>query len=141
MPRPGLARAHAESERIHSPMPQAEGKEEGMDSSAGQWGPVDRPTAALGMIGVQPGAVVSRTLIKKPSGTVTLFAFDSGEELSEHTAPYSALLFALRGEAEVRISGKPHELHTGELLGLPANEPHALRARSPFQMMLIMIRD
>jgi len=112
-----------------------------VDSSATQRSPLDQPTPALDLVVVQPGAVVSRTLIKKPSGTVTLFAFDTGEELSEHTAPYSALLYALRGEAEVRISGKPHELHAGELLGLPAKEPHALRARSPFQMMLIMIRE
>lgn len=112
-----------------------------MDTSASQLGPLDQPTSAVDLVVIQPGAVLSRTLIKKPSGTVTLFAFDTGEELSEHTAPYSALLLGLRGEAEVRISGEPHLLHAGELLGLPANQPHALHARSPFQMMLIMIRE
>ncbi|MGA2819381.1 MAG: cupin domain-containing protein [Anaerolineales bacterium] len=112
-----------------------------MASSASQTGALDHPTLALGLVEVQSGAVVSRTLVKKASGTVTLFAFDSGEELSEHTAPYGALLYALRGEAEVRISGKPHEVHDGELLELPANQPHALRAHSTFKMMLIMIRE
>ena len=120
---------------------QAVGKEEAVDSFAGQSGPLDHPNVALDLIGVQPGAVVSRTLIKKPNGTVTLFAFDTGEELSEHTAPYSALLYALQGDADVHISGRLHELHAGELLALPPKAPHALRARSPFQMMLIMIRD
>lgn len=112
-----------------------------MVSSASQTGALDHPTLALDLVEVQSGAVVSRTLVKKPSGTVTLFAFDTGEELSEHTAPYGALLYALQGEAEVRISAKPHEIHGGELLELPANQPHALHAHSPFKMMLIMIRE
>jgi quercetin dioxygenase-like cupin family protein len=112
-----------------------------MDFSGTQANSLLHPTAALELVKVQPGAVVSRTLIKKPSGTVTLFAFDAGEELSEHTAPYSALLFSLQGEAEVRIAGTAHDLRAGQLLELPSNQPHSLRARSAFQMMLIMIRE
>jgi quercetin dioxygenase-like cupin family protein len=112
-----------------------------MDPAAPQTNPLDHPTSALGLVEIQPGAVVSRTLINLPCGTVTLFAFDAGEELSEHTAPYSALLYGLQGEVEVRIAGKAHELHPGELLKLPAKQPHSLRARSAFQMMLTMIRE
>jgi quercetin dioxygenase-like cupin family protein len=83
----------------------------------------------------------SRTLVKKKTGTVTLFAFDRGEGLSEHTAPFDALVIVLDGEAEITIAGKAHILAAGETILMPANQPHALRAGQPFKMMLVMIRD
>lgn len=92
------------------------------------------------LIGYQSASVVSRTLIKKPAGTVTLFAFDAGEGLSEHTAPYDALIVLLDGEAEVQIAKETHAVKKGQALLLPANVPHALRATSKFKMMLTMIR-
>jgi quercetin dioxygenase-like cupin family protein len=89
----------------------------------------------------QDGAVVSRTLIDKKVGTVTMFAFDEGQGLSEHTAPYDAMVMITDGEAEIRISGEPFHLQQGETIILPSNKPHALRALAPFKMMLIMIRS
>ena len=89
----------------------------------------------------QEGAVVSRTLIDKKVGTVTMFAFDEDQGLSEHTAPYDAMVMITEGEAEIRISGEPFQLKQGETIILPAGKPHALRAISPFKMMLIMIRS
>jgi quercetin dioxygenase-like cupin family protein len=89
----------------------------------------------------QEGAVVSRTLIDKKVGTVTMFAFDDGQGLSEHTAPYDAMVMITDGRAEVTISGEPFLLSAGEMIVMPANKPHALRALSPFKMMLIMIRS
>jgi quercetin dioxygenase-like cupin family protein len=93
------------------------------------------------LIEYQDGSVVSRTIIDKEAGTVTLFAFDQGEGLSEHTAPYDALVYILDGEAKVTISGKPVRLKTGEMTIMPANEPHALSAVTKFKMLLIMIRS
>ena len=93
------------------------------------------------LIDYQEGSVVSRTIIDKKAGTVTLFAFDEGQGLSEHTAPYDALVYILDGEAEVVISGKPIRLKKGELTIMPANEPHALTAVSRFKMLLTMIRS
>ena len=87
------------------------------------------------------GAVVSKTLLKKQSGTVTLFAFDAGQGLSEHTAPFDALVEILDGEAEVTISGKPYTLKAGEMIIMPANDPHALKAAKRFKMMLVMIKS
>ena len=84
---------------------------------------------------------MSRTLIDKKPGTVTLFAFDEGEGLSEHTAPYDALVYVYDGRASITISGEPHEVEEGEVIIMPANEPHALRALTPFKMMLVMIRS
>ena len=92
------------------------------------------------LIDYQGGSVVSRTIIDKEAGTVTLFAFDEGEGLSEHTAPYDALVYVLDGDAEVVISGKPVRLKTGEMTIMPANEPHALSAVTKFKMLLVMIR-
>ena len=94
-----------------------------------------------GLVSYQPGAVVSRTLIKQPTGTVTLFAFDQGEGLSEHTAPFDALVQVLDGETEIRIDGRPHRLHAGEMIIMPANHPHALTAITRFKMALVMIRS
>jgi quercetin dioxygenase-like cupin family protein len=93
------------------------------------------------MIDYQEGSVVSRTLVKKKTGTVTLFAFDRGEGLSEHTAPFDALVFVLDGEAEVTVSGVASRVGQGEMLLLPAGEPHALTAVERFKMMLTMIRS
>ena len=86
------------------------------------------------------GSVVSRTIIDKKVGTVTLFSFDVGQGLSEHSAPYDALVCLLDGEAEIIISGKPHLVKEGEMIIMPANEPHALNAAKRFKMMLVMIR-
>jgi quercetin dioxygenase-like cupin family protein len=88
----------------------------------------------------QEGAIVSRVLLKNKGGTVTLFAFDRGEGLSEHTAPFDALVFMVEGEAEVEIAGKAYRVTRGETITLPANIPHAVRAATPFKMMLTMIR-
>ena len=93
------------------------------------------------LIAYQANSVVSRTIIDKKAGTVTLFAFDQGEGLSEHTAPYDALVYILDGEADIVISGKPVRLKKGELTIMPANEPHALSAVTKFKMLLTMIRS
>ena len=92
-------------------------------------------------IAFQEGSVVSRTLLEKEAGTVTLFAFDKGQGLSEHTAPFDALVHVLEGEAEVTISGKPHPLRAGEMILMPANRPHALTAVERFKMLLTMVRS
>jgi len=92
------------------------------------------------LVAYQPGSVVSRQLVKKPAGNVTLFAFAEGEGLSEHTAPFDALVVVLDGEAEVSIDGAPYTVRAGESLLLPAHHPHALRAAERFKMMLVMIR-
>jgi len=89
----------------------------------------------------QDGAVVSRTLLDKDAGTVTLFAFDKGEGLSTHSAPYDATVLVVEGEAEIKISGKANRVKAGELIIMPANKPHALRAVERFKMLLIMIRS
>lgn len=93
-----------------------------------------------GLVEYQPGAVVSRTVIKKSAGTVTAFAFDAGEGLSEHTAPYDALVLGIDGEAEISIASVVHRVSVGQLLRLPAGQPHAVRAITPFKMLLVMIR-
>ena len=89
----------------------------------------------------QEGSVVSRTIVDKGTGTVTFFAFDEGQGLSEHTAPFDALVYLLEGEAEVVLSGKPMRLKEGEMVIMPANQPHALRATKRFKMILTMIRS
>jgi quercetin dioxygenase-like cupin family protein len=88
----------------------------------------------------QDGAVVSREILKKSSGTVTLFAFDQGQGLSEHTAPFDALVQLVDGSAEITISGKSNRLKKGEMIIMPANEPHALKAVKKFKMILVMIK-
>jgi len=94
-----------------------------------------------GLVDYQPGAVVSRQVIAKPTGTVTLFAFDKGEGLSEHTAPFDALVQVLEGEVEITISKRPHRLKAGEAVIMPANEPHGLKALDRFKMLLVMIKS
>jgi len=101
---------------------------------------LDGPINVADLVALQPGAVVSRTLVKKTAGTVTAFAFDAGEGLSEHTAPYDALALNLAGEADITISGKVHRLGPGQILRLPAGQPHAVKAATPFKMLLVMIR-
>jgi len=98
------------------------------------------PNSLVDMVNYQKGAVVSKTIIEKNTGTVTLFAFDMGQGLSEHTAPFDALVQVLDGEVEIRISGKPFYLKQGEIIIIPAHEPHALKAISDFKMLLTMIR-
>jgi len=92
------------------------------------------------MVNYQDGTIVSKTLINKDKGTVTLFAFDKDQSLSEHTAPFDALVQAIDGEIKVVISGKNHHLTTGEMILMPANVPHAVKAIEKFKMMLIMIK-
>lgn len=86
------------------------------------------------------GSVVSKTLLKKDVGNITLFSFDAGQGLSEHTSPYDAVVHILDGEAEIRIDGKPISVKAGEMVVMPANIPHALQAHQQFKMLLIMIR-
>ena len=89
----------------------------------------------------QDGAVVSKTLLKKETGTVTLFAFDRGQELSEHTVPHDALVYLVDGEGEFTVSGESQRLGSGDLLLMPGDEPHAVRATQRFKMLLTMIRS
>ncbi len=96
---------------------------------------------AAALVDYQDGSVVSRTLVDKKAGTVTAFAFAGGQGLSEHTAPFDAMVHVLEGEAEITISGTPLRAKAGRMVIMPANEPHALRAVSPFKMLLIMIRE
>jgi len=93
------------------------------------------------MIEYQTDSVVSKTLINKPSGTVTLFAFDAGQGLSEHTAPFDAMVYILDGVTEITISGAAYTVKSGEMIIMPAHEPHALHAIDHFKMMLIMIKS
>jgi len=92
------------------------------------------------MAAYQKGAIVSKTLVEKEAGTVTFFAFDQGQSLSEHTAPFDALVQVIDGRAEIRIAGEPYPVKEGELLIMPANKSHALKALTPFKMLLTMIR-
>jgi quercetin dioxygenase-like cupin family protein len=92
------------------------------------------------LVDYQDGSVVSREIMSKPTGTVTLFAFDAGQGLSEHTAPFDALVYVFDGEAEITISGKPFHVKEGEAIVMPANQTHALKAIKKFKMMLTMIR-
>jgi quercetin dioxygenase-like cupin family protein len=96
---------------------------------------------AAELVNYQDGAVVSREIIKKPTGSVTIFAFDEGQGLSEHTAPFDALAQVVEGEAEIVISAQPHRLQGGEMILMPAGQPHALKALKRFKMILTMIRS
>ena len=92
------------------------------------------------MVNYQEGSVVSRQITKADAGNVTLFAFDKEQGLSEHTAPFDALVYVLEGEARVTISGNPFDLKAGDAIVMPANEPHALFAVERFKMLLTMVR-
>lgn len=93
------------------------------------------------IVSYQKGSVVSREIVNKKTGTVTIFAFDKGEGLSEHTAPFDALVYILDGEAKIFISGKPYQVKKNEMIIMPANKPHALKAVKKFKMLLILIRS
>jgi len=103
--------------------------------------PMGAKVESLGdLLQYQDSSIVSRVLLKNNGGTVTLFAFDLGEGLSEHTAPFEALVFVIDGEAEVEIAGRAYSVRTGEMITLPANIPHAVKAATRFKMLLTMIR-
>jgi len=103
--------------------------------------PVSQALDMAGLVDYQEGSVVSRTVIDKKTGTVTAFAFAEGQGLSEHTAPFDAMVYVLDGEVEITISGTPLSVKQGDMVIMPANEPHALRAVKPFKMVLTMIRE
>ncbi len=107
--------------------------------AAGGW-EAGRKAGLATLIEYQAGSVVSRTIINRKTGTVTLFAFDKGEGLSEHTSPYDALLQVLEGETLVTAAGNQNEMKEGECVVLPAGKPHAVAARTKFKMLLVMIR-
>jgi quercetin dioxygenase-like cupin family protein len=92
------------------------------------------------LVDYQPGTVASRMIVNNPAGSITIFAFDEGEGLSEHTAPYDAVVTILDGEAEVWVAGTTYQMTAGETIIFPANVPHALSATTPFKMALVMIR-
>ena len=99
-----------------------------------------KPTSLAGLLDYQEKGIVSRVLLKDKSGTVTLFGFDAGEELSEHRTPFNALVQVVEGQADIRIAAETHRVRAGEVLLLPADVPHAVRAPERFKMLLTMIR-
>ena len=96
---------------------------------------------AAELVNYQDGAVVSREIVKRPTGSVTIFAFDEGQGLSEHTTPFDALVQVVEGDADIMIAGRPHQLQGGEMILMPAGQPHALKALKRFKMILTMIRS
>lgn len=98
------------------------------------------PLKLAGLIDYQDGSIVSRMLVNKDAGTVTLFAFDKDQGLSEHTAPFDALVYVVEGETAITISGKAMTLKTGDTVVMPANDPHALKAIERFKMLLVMVK-
>jgi len=100
-----------------------------------------RPAQLVDLIAYQAGSVVSREIISRPTGTVTLFAFDAGQGLSEHTAPFDAMVSVLDGQVEIMIAGNKNLLKTGDMIIMPANQPHALKAVTGFKMLLVMIKS
>ena len=99
------------------------------------------PVVAKDWSDYQPGSIVSRNIIQQPTGTVTHFAFDAGKALSEHTAPFDALVQVIDGEGEITIAGRSLPVKTGEMILLPANKPHAVKANQRFKMLITMIRS
>jgi quercetin dioxygenase-like cupin family protein len=99
------------------------------------------PVKVAGLVNYQEGSIVSREIVRKATGTVTIFAFDQGQSLSEHTAPFDALVQVLEGEVEITIAGNPHRLQGGEMILMPAQQPHALKALQRYKMILTMIRS
>ena len=100
-----------------------------------------QPAKIVELVSYQDGSIVSREIIKKSTGSVTIFAFDEGQGLSEHTAPFDALVQVVEGETEIVISGHPHRLQRGEMILMPAGRPHSLKALTRFKMILAMIRS
>ncbi len=109
--------------------------------SRGEGDLVGRAVNLPGLADYQDGSIVSRTLVNKKAGTVTLFAFDKGQGLSEHTAPYDAVVYVIDGEVDVSISGEKHRVVKDEMIIMPANKPHSLTAVERFKMVLVMIRS
>ena len=103
--------------------------------------PPGEPLALDTLVTPTAQGIASRVLARTAAGNITLFAFDAGEELSEHTAPFDALVQVLEGEAEITIAGKPHRMQGGEMILMPANQPHALKALKRYKMILTMIRS
>jgi len=99
-----------------------------------------RAVALASLVNYQDGAIVSREIVSQPAGTVTAFAFDQGEQLSEHTAPFDAMVIDLDGEADIMIGGKVNRVKPGEMIIMPAAVPHALKAETRFKMLLVMIK-
>ncbi|TAM43441.1 cupin domain-containing protein [bacterium] len=102
---------------------------------------IEKAGSLVSLVDYQDDSVVSKELIKKDKGTVTLFAFDKGQGLSEHTAPFDAFVYIIDGKAEITIDGKPHSVTAGESIIMPANKPHSLKAIERFKMLLVMIRE
>jgi quercetin dioxygenase-like cupin family protein len=100
-----------------------------------------RAVDLAGLVQYQDGSVVSREVVRKPTGTVTVFAFDAGQGLSEHTAPFDALVYILDGTAEITLAGRPVQARAGQMVVMPANQPHALNAVQRFKMLLVMIKS
>lgn len=105
-----------------------------------QKGVLSKVLSLSSLVDYQDKAVVSRTIVKKNKGSVTVFAFDEGQGLSEHTVPYDALVHVLDGEAEITILGTTHQMRAGEIIVMPASQPHAVRATKRFKMILTIIR-
>ena len=99
-----------------------------------------RAIALAGLVNYQDGAIVSREIVSQAAGTVTAFAFDQGEQLSEHTAPFDAMVIDIDGEADITIGGKANRVRPGEMIIMPAGVPHALKAETRFKMLLVMIK-
>lgn len=110
------------------------------EEQAGREDLAGRVVDLAGLVGYQDGAIVSRTIVDKDAGTVTLFAFGEGQGLSEHTAPYDAMVCVLDGEAEVTIAGEAMRVRCGEMVIMPADKPHGVRAVTAFKMLLVMVR-
>lgn len=94
----------------------------------------------VNLVNYQDGSIVSKEIIRNDKGTVSFFAFDKGQGLSEHTAPFDAMVYVFDGKAEITIEGKPHRLKSGEMIIMPANKPHALKAIEQFKIMLVMVK-
>jgi quercetin dioxygenase-like cupin family protein len=121
-------------------MPMTEKKKTGKKMSSLDV-PHSKAIDLVGLVEYQPGAVVSRTLIAKRAGTVTVFAFARGQGLSTHSAPFDALVQVLEGEARITIAGRARRVRAGEIIVMPADVPHALKAVQPFKMALVMIKS
>jgi len=93
------------------------------------------------LVDYQPQSIVSRTLLRNPSGHIVLFAFDAGQELSEHTSPYEVMVLGIEGEADFTLSNETFKVRAGDMLLIPPNAPHSLKALTPFKMLLVLIRS
>ena len=101
----------------------------------------EKASSVVDLVAYQQGSIVSREVIRKETGTVTVFAFDQGQGLSEHTAPFDALVQVLDGTVQIKIAGAPHDLKAGDMIIMPANKPHAMQALTRMKMMLVMIKS